>query len=68
VKLGILFAILFAGCGLTAADGQHFSDLSSKLAACRKEATDAKDGGATTTAATMKYEDCKRREGVEGEQ
>ena len=70
LMVGIIVAV--ARCtvacagSLSAKDGQHFSNLADKLAGCRQEAYAAREAGATPVSADMKYEDCKRREGIVG--
>lgn len=67
--LVLLTARFSCGCGtlLSPADDAEFDALSTRLALCRKEARDAKDAGSSSASARMKYEDCKRREHIEGE-
>ena len=71
--VGILLAVLYGiallhGCHefLPAADDPDLAHLNAVLAKCRAEARAKKAGGADSASAYMVYEDCKRREHVEG--
>lgn len=43
----------------------ELDDLNKDLAECRAEARKARDAGATSSTAYMRYEDCKRLKGVQ---
>lgn len=55
------------GCALLpAADDPEMQQLSASLAKCRAEGREAKAKGAAPNAAFSVYEECKRREHIEG--
>ncbi len=65
LALACVVSYFLQGCGgMPAVTDPEFTTLSKKLSLCRQEARDARDAGAASP--YMKYEDCKRREHVEG--
>jgi hypothetical protein len=67
--LAALFIIAHcSGCRefIPAADDPDLAHLNAVLSKCRDEARKAKAAGRTSASAYMVYEDCKRREHVEG--
>jgi hypothetical protein len=66
ISLGYAGGAAFVACKEFLPDPVEMDDLNADLATCRKEARAAKDAGASPESAYMRYEDCKRREGVEG--
>lgn len=66
--LTVAALIAVAACQEFLPTAAEADDLNARLAICRKEARDAAkgDGGIGPDRAYMRYEDCKRREHIEG--